>query len=108
MSKWYVARKIPITNTIIAAPENHQLNFRKEIILNQPHWINEKPSENKNYPVKSRIRQVGELLPSKLSYNKTAKKYSVTLSKPITGVSEGQAIVLYQKTTVLGGGAISF
>ena len=108
MKKWYVAKKIPKSNTIIAAPENHPLNFRKEITINQPHWINEKPSENKNYPVKSRIRQVGELLPSKLSYNKTAKKYSVTLSKPITGVSEGQAIVLYQKTTVLGGGAISF
>ncbi|OGJ12955.1 tRNA 2-thiouridine(34) synthase MnmA [Candidatus Pacearchaeota archaeon RBG_16_35_8] len=104
MSKWYVARKIPITNTIIAAPENHQLNFRKEIILNQPHWINEKPKNNMK--VFSRIRQVGELLPSLLKYSN--KKYKITLNKPITGVSEGQAIVLYQGTRVLGGGVISF
>ncbi len=108
VKKWYVAKKILQTNTIIAAPENHPLNFRKEITLNQPHWINEKPNENKSYNVKSRIRQVGELLSSKLSYNKSKKRYAVTLSKPITGVSEGQAIVLYQGKRVLGGGVISF
>ena len=108
MAKWYVAKKIPKTNTIIAAPENHPLNFRKKIILNQPHWISEKLNENKSYNVKSRIRQVGELLSSNLSYNKSKKRYSVTLSKPITGVSEGQAIVLYQGKKVLGGGVISF
>ena len=104
MKKWYVARKISKTNTIIAAPENHPLNFRKEMTLNEPHWINEKPK--KNAKVFSRIRQVGELLPSKLSYKNG--KYHVALSKPITGVSEGQAIVLYQGTRVLGGGVISF
>ena len=50
----------------------------------------------------SRIRQVGELLPSVIKGNK------VILNKAITGVSEGQAIVLYKGTEVLGGGVISF
>ena len=43
--KWYIARKIPATNTIVAAPENHPLNFRIEIRVKEAHWINEKPSE---------------------------------------------------------------
>ena len=104
MKKWYVARKIPKTNTIIAAPENHPLNFRKEVILKEPHWISETP--RRNMRVSSRIRQVGELLPSTLKYSNN--KYQVILNKPITGVSGGQAIVLYQGKKVLGGGVIGF
>jgi tRNA-specific 2-thiouridylase len=104
IKKWYVARKILKTNTLIAAPENHPLNFRKEITLNQPHWINEIPKSNMK--ILSRIRHVGELFPSTLTFNKN--KYKITLSKPITGVSEGQAIVLYEGKKVLGGGVISF
>ena len=104
MKKWYVAKKLLKTNTIIAAPENHPLNFRKEIILKEAHWINHQPKNNSK--VLSRIRQVGELLPSTLKYSN--KKYKIILSKSITGVSKGQAIVLYQGTRVLGGGVISF
>src|SRR3989338_9251642 len=102
--KWYVARKFPNKNIIIAAPENHPLNFRKEIIIKNPHWINEKPKNNTE--VLSRIRQVGELLPSALIYNKN--KIKIILKKAITGVSQGQAIVLYQREKCLGGGVIGF
>jgi len=56
--------------------------------------------------VKSRIRQVGELLPSKLSYEKG--KFKITLDEAITGVSQGQAIVLYKGTKCIGGGVIDF
>jgi len=49
-----------------------------------------------------RIRQVGELIPASLRGNK------ITLNKAITGVSEGQAIVLYSGTKCLGGGVIGF
>ena len=102
--KWYVARKILKTNTIIAAPENHSLNFRKEITIKNPHWINEKPKNNSK--VLSRIRQIGELLPSILKYKN--KKLKIILKKAITGVSQGQAIVLYQGEKCLGGGEIWF
>jgi len=104
MKKWYVAKKLQRTNTIIAAPENHPLNFRKEIILKEAHWISRQQKNNSK--VLSRIRQVGELLPSILKHS--GNKYKIILNKPITGVSEGQAIVLYQGTRVLGGGVISF
>ena len=68
VKRWYVASKNLKRNEIIAAPEGHKLFYKKEIFLKNPHWINQAPK--KNLKVKSRIRQVGELLPSKLSYNK--------------------------------------
>ena len=55
-----------------------------------------------------RIRHVGELLPATIS--KHNNKFKVTLKKAITGISEGQAIVIYKTSSkqVLGGGVISF
>ena len=104
VKRWYVASKDARKNIIIAAPENHRLNYKKEIVLKSPHWINEKPE--KRMKVLSRMRQVGELLPSLLKFSDG--KYKVILKKPVTGVSEGQAAVLYQGKKVLGGGVISF
>jgi len=107
-SKWYVARKNIKTNTIIAAPKNHPLNFRKNIIVKNLYLIsdNKNKFKNKRTKVFSRIRHVGELLPSKLFYENG--KWKINLNKAITGVSEGQAIVLYQGEKCLGGGEISF
>lgn len=107
LKRWYVARKNVKNNTIIAAPEGHPLLYRKEIILTEPHWINP-IKEDRKYQVYSRIRQVGELIPSRLSYNKSKKRFEVNLKKEITGISEGQAIVLYKGKEVLGGGVINF
>lgn len=108
------------------APEGHPLLFRKEIIVKDFYLISQnkgkfKKDVSKNTSPKggwlgsrgglkilSRIRQVGELLPSKISYDKKKKQFKVILNKPITGISEGQAIVLYQGKKVLGGGEIRF
>ena len=54
----------------------------------------------------ARIRQVGELLPAKLIREKN--KYKVILDKTITGISQGQAVVLYHGEKCLGGGEIKF
>tara|TARA_B100000315_G_C14543485_1_gene572085 strand:- start:370 stop:1548 length:1179 start_codon:yes stop_codon:yes gene_type:complete len=113
LKKWYVAKKDHKKNEIIAAPEGHPLLFRKEVIIKNFHLISEdknKFRKNVSKPkrVFSRIRQVGELLPSKISYDKKKKQFKVVLDKSITGVSEGQAIVLYKGKKVLGGGEIKF
>jgi len=110
LERWYVARKNAKTNTITAAPKNHPLNFRKEIILKEFHLISDNKEDFKKNTKRifSRIRNVGELLPSKIQYNKQKNQFNITLNKPITGVSEGQAIVIYKKDKVLGGGTISF
>jgi len=103
LNRWYVARKDVKKNIIIAAPENHPLLFRQKIIVKDFHLITKTKIPSRVF---TRIRHVGELLPSALK--KENKKWIVKLNKPITGVSEGQAIVLYDKQKVLGGGEISF
>jgi tRNA-specific 2-thiouridylase len=111
-SKWYVAKKDVKRNIIIAAPEGHIINFRKEVMVRDIHFIDNslinKIKRGNKLKVLSRIRHVGELLPSTLSYNKKSKQFKITLNEAITGVSEGQAIVLYEKDNVLGGGEIRF
>ncbi len=110
-AKWYVAKKDAKTNIIIAAPEGHPLNFRKEIIIQDFYLIDENKSDYKKFTEKkpkkflSRIRQVGELLSSSLFFEKG--KFRLVLDKAITGVSDGQAVVLYEKDKVLGGGVIT-
>jgi len=138
VQRWYVASKNLKRNEIIAAPEGHELLYKKNIGMKNVHFIdksfevklkntsrgrvvsnftrknraihNERSCElgNKHIKVLSRIRQVGELLTSKLFYDKNNKCFKVILNKSITGVSEGQAIVLYSGKRVLGGGVISF
>lgn len=109
-SKWYVAIKDVKKNILVAAPEGHPLNFRKEIIVKDIHFISDKEKEFKKskHKIFSRIRHVGELLPSTIYYNKKSKRYEVELKEAITGVSEGQAIVFYKGEKVLGGGEIRF
>lgn len=123
--RWYVASKNLKRNELVAAPEGHKLNFRKEIFVKNIHWINKKTINNKSavniksgfqggvggnksLKVLSRIRQVGELLPSKLFYDNKARGFKVILNKPIVGISTGQAIVLYRGTVCIGGGVIGF
>ena len=104
VKRWYVAKKDVRKNILVLAPEGHPLNYRKEIFVKNPHWINEKPKNDSRVLV--RIRQVGELLPCKIKFSKN--KIQIILDKAITGVSEGQAIVLYDGKKVLGGGEIRF
>lgn len=106
MSRWYVAKKDAKTNTLVAAPVGHPILLRKIIYIKDLHLIDLKNKKEIPKKVLSRIRQVGELIPSKIEIKKNDIK--VTLNKAITGVSEGQAIVIYEKTKCLGGGVISF
>lgn len=105
--KWYVSKKDLKKNTIIAAPEGHRLLLRNEIIVNELHLIDENIENYKKQSKKVlvRIRQVGELLPAKLSYKNN--KFNLILDTPIRGISDGQAVVLYNKEKVLGGGTIT-
>jgi tRNA-uridine 2-sulfurtransferase len=109
MQKWYVAKKDKSTNTIIAAPENHPILYRKEIRITNPYWINKDLKKIKSkLKVYARIRQVGELIPCTLYFDKKQNHFKVILKYSIKGVSTGQAIVLYKGTQCLGGGVIDF
>ncbi|GIU68345.1 MAG: tRNA-specific 2-thiouridylase MnmA [Candidatus Pacearchaeota archaeon] len=108
--RWYVARKNVKKNLIIAAPEGHPLNLKKEFYLKKYYFINKsffsELKKKKKANVLCRIRQVGELLDSKVLIERN--KIKIVLKKPITGISDGQAAVIYKGKEVLGGGVISF
>ncbi|MEM4326243.1 MAG: tRNA 2-thiouridine(34) synthase MnmA [Candidatus Pacearchaeota archaeon] len=108
VKRWYVAAKNVRKNEIIAAPEGHKILYKNKVLIKDPNWILGVPSKNNKTRVFSRIRHVGELLPSTLYYKNVKNCFEVILDKAITGISEGQAIVLYEGKKVLGGGVIKF
>ena len=114
MKKWYVAKKDANKNIIVVAPEEHKINFRKEIWIKEFHLISDNKKKfmaeviKKPKKLLSRIRQVGELLPSRLEFHQEKRKYKLILDKPIRGISKGQAVVLYDSEKCIGGGVITF
>lgn len=108
MQRWYVAKKDIKKNTITVAPKGHEILYKKHIIIKDFHLISENINKFKkgSHKVYSRIRHVGELVPSTLDYNKKTKKFELNLGIKLDGVSSGQAVVLYQGRKVLGGGVI--
>jgi tRNA-specific 2-thiouridylase len=111
MPRWYVAKKDIENNILTVAPAGHELLYRKEIVVKNFHLINggvgkfKKKISKKSVKVYSRIRHVGELVPSKLSFENG--KVRLELSRKLDGVSNGQAVVFYKGRKVLGGGVIS-
>jgi len=106
IKRWYIAEKDAKKNTIIVAPEGHKILYRKDIFLKNPHWINS--PINKKKKILARIRHLGKLLKCTVAYDKKKKKFFVVFDKPTAGLSEGQALVLYEGKKVIGGGEISF
>ncbi len=104
-SKWYIAKKDAKKNILVVAPQGHKLLYRKNLVLKEFHLIDEDKEiyKKKAQKVLVRIRHVGELLPAKISYN---KNFKIELDEEITGVSDGQALVIYRGEKVLGGGVI--
>ena len=64
--------------------------------------------KKKKLRVHVRIRKVGELLPASLIYDKKSKRFIVTLKVGASGLSDGQALVIYKPKSceALGGGVI--
>lgn len=98
-SKWYIAKKQG--NTLIIAPENHPLLKKQKIEIKDFSLIN--PKEKVPSHLKARIRHLGKLIPGKLLKQ---NNNIFIFNKPIEGIAEGQAIVLYHKNQVIGGGEI--
>lgn len=100
-SRLYIAKKKG--NDIIIAPENHPILKTKSVNLINFHIINKKeaiPSK-----LQARIRHLGQLNPGKLT--KKGKKYQFIFNKTQEGIAPGQALVLYHKDKVIGGGEIA-
>jgi tRNA-specific 2-thiouridylase len=97
---YYVARKDMKTNTIYVTTDLDDKNlWTQELKLEDLHWINEKPNEDKKY--KARLRYRGSLVGCRLKGNK------LLLTEEQRGLAAGQSAVLYDNDRVLGGGIIS-
>jgi tRNA-specific 2-thiouridylase len=96
--RYYVAEKRN-SNILIAAPEGHPILKKKSVKLMSFHAINPKEAIPKK--MTARIRHLGQL------HKGTLKGSIFTFKKPVEGIAEGQAIVLYNGRQVIGGGEIS-
>jgi len=111
MRRWYVAKKDVAKNILVVAPAGSDVLYRKELLIRDFHLISDdldnfrKKVFKKSFKVYARIRHVGELISSKISF--ADGKFKLVLGRRLDGVSDGQAVVLYKGKRVLGGGVIS-
>lgn len=101
--RYYIADKIPKTNTLVAAPENHPSLLKQKVAINSLHFINPKDKIPKSN-LTARIRHLGEMHKGKLT--KKANHYVFTFSKPVPAIAKGQSLVLYKNNQVIGGGEL--
>lgn len=96
---YYVTRKDMKANTVYVTTDLGDKNlWTKELTLEDPHWINEKPNRRKKY--QARLRYRGPLVPSELKDNR------LILEEEQRGLAAGQSAVIYDGNRVLGGGII--
>jgi tRNA-specific 2-thiouridylase len=101
---WFVVKKDLKTNTLTVTDDpNDKLLETLSVELHSMNWITEPIS----FPVKvkGRYRHQGELV--SVTITKLGEDhFQATFSKPQKAVASGQSLVLYDKTTCLGGGVI--
>lgn len=97
---YYVTKKDMKTNTVYVTTNLNDENlWRETITLEDLHWIDDKPKENKVYL--ARLRHLGALVECRISGSK------LELKEPMRGLAAGQSAVIYDQEVVLGGGIIS-
>lgn len=97
---YYVSRKDIGSNTIYVTTDlDDKSLWNQDLALQDLHWINNSPDENKLYQVRLRYR--GPLVGCKI------KGDDLLLDEPQRGVAAGQSAVIYDRYQVLGGGIIS-
>lgn len=101
--KYYIAKKIIKTNTLIIAPENHPILKKQEIKLIEFHKINPNiPLPKSN--LRARIRHLGSL--HKVKLTKKNNSYYLKFKKPIEQIASGQQAVIYKGKQLIASGEI--
>lgn len=97
---YYVVGKDMDTNQVFVSRNlNDETMWRRELKLENIHWINQPPSEGQ--PLIARLRHRGELKKAELQDDK------LILDNPERSVAAGQSAVLYSGDEVLGGGIVA-
>ena len=95
----HVQRKDPATNTIYVAENGADTESR--FITANIRWVQKKPSEEV-ISIQAHISSLGTMYSGTLDQ----KTNICTLSQPVRGIADGQAVVFYQQDEVLGGATI--
>lgn len=99
---WFVAKKNIKSNEIVVVSGEHPLLYHNSLIVDNIHWIAEKPLLPYNCSAKIRYRQKLQkckinMLDNNIVVNFAIKQRAITL---------GQSIVFYKNNICLGGGTI--
>lgn len=96
----YYVIKMDHKENLLIVGEDKDL-WHKEIYARDLSFISGK-TPKKATKVEARIRHLGNLEPGKLEIQ--GKKAKITFDRPVRAFTEGQSIVFYKNTRVLGGG----
>lgn len=97
---YYVVGKDMAKNVVYVSRNlEDESMWRKDITLNDIHWINEVPANDERILV--RLRHRGKLLPATLDNDR------LVLDEAERAVTAGQSAVIYRGNEVLGGGIVA-
>ncbi len=101
---FYVIGKKNKENILLVSRDRNDLNS-KEVVFSDVNWINEPPKKEKKYQAKirSQMKEV-EVIVEKSGENSWKIK---SLKDDFWAVAPGQAVVVYDKDRVVGGGIIA-
>lgn len=97
---YYVVGKNMEQNEVYVSQNIHDSSLvRREILLENLHWINAAPT--KEQKLKARVRHRGQLIDASLDDS------TLTLDTSERAITPGQSVVLYENDRCLGGGIVA-
>ncbi|HEU5121663.1 MAG TPA: tRNA 2-thiouridine(34) synthase MnmA [Candidatus Saccharimonadales bacterium] len=101
---YYVVGKDMDKNEVYVTTDlNDDTLWKKTILLDSTHWINESPQEG-SYSI--RVRHRAPLIRAALKYSDS--RIILELENEQRAITAGQSVVLYDSETCLGGGVVSY
>lgn len=106
---YYVTGKDMTKNEVYVTTDLQDKNlWRKQLVLAEPHWINQPPEQGKTYQVRTRYR--ADLVDCVVSLEggpiDSESHVKITLSTDVRAITPGQSAVLYDSDRVVGGGIV--
>lgn len=99
----YIVEKRAETNTLVAAPFGDEAIFKEELVASEMSWVSHLPKVGEAVSARVRYRQPlvkGEIVSA------TSNKLKLKFFEPVSAITPGQAVVLYQGEEIIGGGTI--
>lgn len=101
---YYVVGKDMAKNEVYVTTDlQDERLWKDELILTSPHWINQAPTTEGNYTIRTRYR--ADLVKVK-SISEQGNNWRVELADEVRAITPGQSAVIYHDDRVVGGGIV--